>query len=263
MGIEDLSFVFKFLFHPVAPSHLSPEKEQRLMRSDFIHVDLRGMDLTTPPIIFYQHTTEIESLDVSNNGDIFLPLEFIESTIKLTSLRMVNIRASRFPANITEADKLVSLELQRNFIGRIPNSIFQLSNLTILNLQCNELDRLPKGFGQLKNLQLLDASSNRFVHYPEVVNECTNLLQVNLSYNKIHSLPISINNLTKLAKMNLSHNKLTEINDLSGMKNLRTLNLQHNRIASIKTDASNLQNLFLTGNRISSFCDVLPKLYQR
>lgn len=260
MGIEDLSFVFKFLFHPVAPSHLSPEKEQRLMRSDFIHVDLRGMDLTTPPIIFYQHTTEIESLDVSNNGDIFLPLEFIESTIKLTSLRMVNIRASRFPANITEADKLVSLELQRNFIGRIPNSIFQLSNLTILNLQCNELDRLPKGFGQLKNLQLLDASSNRFVHYPEVVNECTNLLQVNLSYNKIHSLPISINNLTKLAKMNLSHNKLTEINDLSGMKNLRTLNLQHNRIASIKTDASNLQNLFLTGNRISSFCDVLPKL---
>lgn len=260
MGIEDLSFVFKFLFHPVAPSHLSPEKEQRLMRSDFIHVDLRGMDLTTPPIIFYQHTTEIESLDVSNNGDIFLPLEFIESTIKLTSLRMVNIRASRFPSNITEANKLVSLELQRNFIGKIPNSVCQLANLTILNLQCNELDRLPKGFGQLKSLQLLDASSNRFVHYPEVVNDCTNLLQVNLSYNKIHSLPSSINNLIKLAKMNLSHNKLTEINDLSGMKNLRTLNLQHNRIASIKTDASNLQNLFLTGNRISSFCDVLPKL---
>lgn len=260
MGIEDLSFVFKFLFHPVAPSHLTPEQEQRLMRSDFIHVDLRGMDLTTPPIIFYQHTADIESLDVSNNADIFLPLEFIESTIKLTSLRMVNIRASRFPANITEASKLVSLELQRNFIRKIPNSIMKLSNLTILNLQCNELDRLPKGFGQLKNLQLLDLSSNRFVHYPEILNNCTNLLQINLSYNKISALPKSVNQLFKLAKMNLSHNKLTEINDLSGMKSLRTLNLQHNRIGSIKTCASNLQNLFLTDNRISNFNDILPKL---
>ena len=74
MGIEDLSFVFKFLFHPVTPSHFTPEQEQRIMRSEFVHVDLRNMDLTTPPIIFYQHTSEIESLDVSNNANIFLSL---------------------------------------------------------------------------------------------------------------------------------------------------------------------------------------------
>ncbi|QLG70596.1 hypothetical protein HG535_0A05370 [Zygotorulaspora mrakii] len=260
MGIEDLSFVFKFLFHPVAPSHLTAEQEQRLMRSDFIHVDLRAMDLTTPPIIFYQHTSEIESLDVSNNADIFLPLEFIESAIKLSSLRMVNIRASRFPSNVTEVYKLVSLELQRNFIRKVPSSISNLKNLTILNLQCNELDKLPKGFGQLGSLQLLDLSSNRFVHYPEVINSCTNLLQVNLSNNKIYTLPASVNKLKKLAKMNLSHNKLTSIADLSDMKNLRTLNLKHNRITTIKTSATNLQNLFLTDNRISDFDDNLPKL---
>lgn len=260
MGIEDLSFVFKFLFHPVAPSHLTTEQEQRLMRSDFVHVDLRGMDLTTPPIVFYQHTSEIESLDVSNNADIFLPLEFIETAIKLSSLRMVNIRASRFPLNITEVYKLISLELQRNFIRKVPSTIFKLNNLTILNLQCNELDKLPRGFGRLNSLQLLDLSSNRFVHYPEVINSCTNLLQVNLSYNKIHTLPASMNQLTKLAKMNLSHNKLTSIKDLPGMKNLRTLNLKHNRITTIKTGAKNLQNLFLTDNRISDFDDNLPKL---
>lgn len=150
MGIEDLSFVFKFLFHPVTPSHFTPEQEQRIMRSEFVHVDLRNMDLTTPPIIFYQHTSEIESLDVSNNANIFLPLEFIESSIKLLSLRMVNIRASKFPSNITKAYKLVSLELQRNFIRKVPNSIMKLSNLTILNLQCNELESLPAGFVELK-----------------------------------------------------------------------------------------------------------------
>ena len=260
IGVEDLSFVFKFVFHPVTPSHFTPEQEQRLLRSDFVHVDLRNMELTTPPIIFYQHTSEIESLDVSNNADIFLPLEFIESSIKLLSLRMVNVRASKFPVNITEAYKLVSLELQRNFIKKIPGSISMLSNLTILNMQCNELDKLPAGFSQLKNLQLLDLSSNRFITYPEVINECTNLLQIDLSYNKIYELPSSINQLEKLAKVNLSHNKLTTIGDLSSLKNLRTLNLRHNRIGSIITNAPNLQNLFLSDNRISNFEDVLPKL---
>lgn len=260
IGIEDLSFVFKFVFHPVTPSHFTAEQEQRLLRSDFVHVDLRNMDLTTPPIIFYQHTSEIESLDVSNNANIFLPLEFIESAIKLLSLRMVNVRASKFPVNITEAYKLVSLELQRNFIKKVPSSISKLGNLTILNLQCNELDKLPNGFSQLKNLQLLDLSSNRFVHYPEVINQCTNLLQIDLSYNKIHRVPSSINQLVKLAKINLSHNKLTSINDLSEMKNLRTLNLRHNRVSIVKTNAPNLQNLFLTSNRISNFEENLPKL---
>lgn len=260
IGIEDLSFVFKFLFHPVQPSHFTPEQEQRLLRSDFVHVDLRNMNLTTPPIIFYQHTSEIESLDVSNNANIFLPLEFIESSIKLMSLRMVNVRASRFPVNLTEAYKLVSLELQRNFIKKVPRAVSKLGNLTILNLQCNELERLPHSFGQLKNLQLLDLSSNKFIFYPDVINECTNLLQIDLSYNKIYNIPQSINQLTKLAKINLSHNKLTDIQSLSQMKNLRTLNVRYNRITSVKTVAPNLQNLFLTENRISNFEDKLPKL---
>ncbi|CCE65849.1 hypothetical protein TPHA_0N00680 [Tetrapisispora phaffii CBS 4417] len=260
IGIEDLSFVFKFHIHPVAPSHLNAEQEQRLMRSDFVHVDLRRINLTTPPIIFYQHTSEIESLDVSNNSNIFLPLEFIESALNLSSLRMVNLRASKFPANVTEAYKLVSLELQRNFIKKVPTSISNLINLTILNLQCNSLEKLPKGFTKLKNLQLLDLSSNNFVEYPEVVNGCTNLLQMDMSYNKMYSLPNSMNQLIKIAKINFSHNKLTAVGDLSGMKCLRTLNLSNNRITVIKTNASNLQNLMLSDNRISTFDDTLPKL---
>lgn len=260
LGIEDLSYVFNFIFHPVATSHLTYEEEQKLTRGDFVHVDLRSMNLTTPPIIFYQYTPNIESLDVSNNANIFLPLDFIESATRLSSLRMVNIRASRFPANITEAHILVSLDLERNFIKRIPPSISNLSELTILNLQCNELDRLPTGFTELKNLRLLDISSNNFVQYPEVINHCTNLLQVDLSYNKIQSLPASINQLTKLAKMNLSNNKLTHIGNLSGMVNLRTLNLKFNRITSMASENPNLQNLSLSNNRMSVLDDRIPKL---
>ncbi|SCV03528.1 LAMI_0H08878g1_1 [Lachancea mirantina] len=260
MGIEDLSFVFKFIFHPVATSHLTYEQEQRLSRGDFAHVDLRTMNLTIPPIIFYQYTSNIESLDVSNNANIFLPLDFIESAIKLSSLRMVNIRASRFPPNITEAYKLVSLDLERNFIKRVPNAISNLANLTILNLQCNELERLPNGFTSLKNLQLLDVSSNKFSQFPEVICHCTSLLQIDLSYNKIPNVPPSVNGLVKLAKMNLSNNRITQLADLVGMTNLRTLNLKHNRINSVKLNAPNLQNLFLSDNRISVFDDKLLRL---
>lgn len=260
MGIEDLSFVFNFKFHPVATSQLSIEQQQRLSKSDFIHVDLRNMELTTPPIIFYQHTSEIESLDVSNNANIFLPSDFVESSTKLSSLRMVNVRASRFPVNITEFRNLVSLDLERNFIKRIPESISNLINLTILNLQCNQLEKLPLSFRKLKNLQLLDISSNMFTTYPEVMNNCTNLLQVDLSYNKIRALPESMNQLNKLAKMNLSNNRIESISDLSGMTNLRTLNIKNNRIVNIQSNAQNLQNLFLTSNRITVCEDFLPKL---
>ncbi|SCU96812.1 LANO_0E14422g1_1 [Lachancea nothofagi CBS 11611] len=260
MGIEDLSYVFNFVFHPVATSQLTTEQEQRLSRGGFVHVDLRNMNLTTPPIIFYQYTPNIESLDCSNSANIFLPLDFIESAIKLSSLRMVNIRASRFPLNITEAHKLVSLDLERNFIKRIPPSISNLGELTMLNLQCNELDRLPAGFTELKNLRLLDISSNNFSKFPEVITNCTNLLQVDLSYNKIQSIPESVNQLTKLAKMNLAQNKLTDVGDLSGMSNLRTLNLKHNRITTLRLNNGNLQNLALSNNRISVFDDKLSKL---
>ncbi|SCU85851.1 LADA_0D10220g1_1 [Lachancea dasiensis] len=260
LGIDDLSYVFNFVFHPIATSHLTYEQGQMLSRGDFVHVDLRSLNLTTPPIIFYQHTPNIESLDCSNNANIFLPLDFIESAIKLSSLRMVNIRASRFPLNITEAEKLVSLDLERNFIKKIPPSISKLSELTILNVQCNELDRLPLGFAELKNLRLLDISSNNFSKFPEVICSCTNLLQIDLSYNKIESLPDSLNQLTKVAKINLARNKLSYIGNLSGMINLRTLNLKYNRITSLKMNNSSLQNLAISNNRISVFDDKLSKL---
>ena len=170
IGIDDLSFVFNFPFNPVHSSHFTLEEEEGLVRSNFVHVDLRNINLTTVPIIFYQHTPEIDNLDVSNNANIFLPLKFIENSIELMILRMVNVRASRLLVNLTEACKLVSLELQRNFIKKVPRTISKSGILTILNLQFIELERLPHLFWLLKNLQLLDISSNKSIFYLEVIN---------------------------------------------------------------------------------------------
>ncbi|XBW36031.1 hypothetical protein QEN19_001606 [Hanseniaspora menglaensis] len=261
LGIEDLSFVFQFLFHPVITSQLSREKEELILkRGDFIHADLRDMDLSRPPIIFYQRANEIESLDLSSNANSFLPLDFIEAATSLTSIRMVNLRASKFPQNITNVATLVSLELSRNFIKRIPDSISSLKNLTILNLQCNKLYDLPQSFSKLQHLQLLDLSSNHFTIYPEVINYCLNLLQIDLSSNRIESLPNSINNLTKLAKLNLSSNNFESIQNLSSMTNLRTINLKDNQISFFSASSKTLQYIYLSGNKISSFADFLPNL---
>ena len=261
LGIEDLSFVFQFLMHPVLTSQLSKEKEDLILkRGDFVHVDLRDMDLSRPPIIFYQKAGDIESLDLSSNANSFLPLDFIESATSLSSLRMVNVRASKFPQNITHVNTLVSLELSRNFIKSIPGSISMLKNLTILNLQSNRLTSLPEGFGSLVHLQLLDLSSNLFTEYPEVINKCTSLLQVDLSSNRIYQIPQTINKLKKLAKLNLAYNNLTIIPNLKDMSNLRTINLKDNLIHSFKASSKSLQYIYLSDNRISEFEDELPNL---
>ncbi|CCH60410.1 hypothetical protein TBLA_0C06140 [Henningerozyma blattae CBS 6284] len=260
LGMEDMSFVFRFEFHPALLSYRISEKERRMLRSDFTQVNLRTLNLITPPIIFFEHCPEIETIDVSNNPNILLPSSFVKAAIKLSSLRMVNIRASHFPPNITEARKLVSLELQRNFIKTVPESIKNFTTLTILNLQCNKLENLPDTFSSLQTLQLLDLSSNRFIDYPSVINDCRNLLQLDLSYNKIHSIPQSINQLTKLVKLNLRNNKIHEVGDLSKLNNLRTINLRNNRIVNVESNAPHVQNIVLIGNRISFFKDTLPNL---
>ena len=261
LGMDDLSFVFQFTFHPLISSQLSVEQESNLMRrGDFVRADLRDMNLTRPPIVFYQQAGDIESMDVSNNANMVLPLDFVESAISLSSIRMVNIRASQFPPNLCEVNKLVTLELSRNLIKRIPQQISKLENLSILNLQCNKLERLPQGFANLRHLQILDLSSNKFTAFPDIICECTSLLQIDLSNNRIQSIPQHINNLTKVAKINISNNRLRKVSDLSQMRNLRTLTIRYNFISVFKTNCESLQNIYVTGNKISVFDDTVPSL---
>lgn len=253
IGRFDLSYLFKFILHHDILKQLGPAEEEHINR-DLVHVNLKSKDLQKIPALCY--SSKVQSLDVSNNGDISLPSDFFQTPgSQLSSLRMVNIRAKSFPQNVVYARELVSLDLERNFIKSIPANISFLKNLSILTLNCNKLSSLPD---LPANLKILDLSSNEFEIYPESVNKLTNLLQLDLSYNKLKVLPESINNLTSIKKVNMSSNQLTRIN--IKLQNLRTLNLRHNDISVISLQDSNVENLYLTNNNISNIADPLISL---
>ncbi|CEP22549.1 CYR1 [Cyberlindnera jadinii] len=253
IGRFDLTYLFKFILHHDVLKQLTPTEEEAIGR-DLVHVNLKSKDLQKIPALCY--SSKVQSLDVSNNGDITLPLDFFQmSNSQLSSLRMVNIRAKYFPQNVVYARELVSLDLERNFITSIPENISFLKNLSILNMSCNKLSYLPD---LPESLKILDLSSNEFEEYPESVNKLTNLLQLDLSYNKLRTLPESINNLKSIKKINISSNYLTKVE--IRLTNLRALNLRHNDIFSIRLPGSNVENLYLSNNNISNISDPLRSL---
>lgn len=253
LGRFDLSYLFKFILHHDVLKQLTPSEEEHISR-DLVHVNLTSKDLQKIPALCY--SSKVQSLDVSNNGDITLPLDFFQmSDAQLSNLRMVNIRTKVFPPNVVHAKELGKLDLEQNFISMIPENVSMLKNLTALNLKCNRLTSLPK---LPSNLKILDISSNDFSTYPETINDLKSLLQVDLSYNKITKLPTSINKLTSVKKFLLSSNYLTEI-DIN-LPNVKTLNLKHNAITNIELHDSNVELLYLTNNFISNLAGTFLSL---
>lgn len=254
VGRDDLSYLFRFILHHDILKQLSPPEEEYISR-DLVHVNLKSKDLQKIPALCY--SSKVQSLDVSNNGDITLPSDFFQTgDSQLSSLRMVNIRAKNFPPNIVYGKELISLDLERNFISVIPDNISLLKSLSILTLRCNKIRELPANLPQ--TLKILDISSNDFETFPESVNNLPNLLQLDISYNKLKTLPSSINNLKSIKKINLSSNSL-KIVDIN-LKNLRTLNLKYNEILELHLNDCNIENLYLTDNKISNITDPLNSL---
>lgn len=263
IGREDLSFVCKFVVENMILRNLTHEEESVLSK-DYVDVNISRLNLKTIPIIFHQHTYEIEKLNVADNPAIYIPLDFIQSCTNLSSIDFSRNGCSKFPVNFLEATGLTRLVMEANFLDELPARFSHLKQLEYLKLNSNQLYYLPKTFGRLVNLLTLNLSSNYFQEYPECINELVNLQELDMSYNDLSSVPDSIACLTKLTKLNLSTNKLSKRIPESFKKlvNLKRLDLRYNRISNVDVLGSlpNLEVVYASKNNISAFSDKMESL---
>lgn len=258
IGSEDLSYICKFVVENVYLRSLTHEEEVMLSK-DYVNVDISGLNLKNIPIIFHQHTYEIESLNVADNPAIYIPLDFIQSCSYLNSLTFARNGCSKFPSNFLEARSLKYLDMEKNFLDELPQKFGHLKALKHLKLNSNQLNSLPKSFLKLQNLETLNLSSNYFNSYPDPISDLVNLKDLDLSYNDLSSLPRSISNLTKLSKLNLCTNKLSR-----GLPKffeefvcLKRLDIRYNYITDIDVLGSlpKLEAVYASKNYISRFSD--------
>lgn len=263
IGREEMSFVCRFVVKVIHFRKLTHDEEVMLARN-YVDVDISGLDLMNIPVLFHQHTYEIEKLNVSDNPAIYLPIDFIQACKNLKKLNFSRNGCSKFPINILEATQLTHLSLDINFIDEIPHGIGLLQSLTTLKLNSNQLSHLPKSFGKLKALKVLNLSSNFFETYPVAVNELTNLIDLDLSYNDLTELPDSIGQLINLSKLNLCSNILSPAlpQCMSNLQNLRRLDVRYNELSNVEVLGTlpNLEMLCASKNNISKCSDQMLNL---
>lgn len=263
IGREDLSYICKFVVENIYLRSLTHEEEIMLSK-DYVDVNISNSDLKNIPIIFHQHTYEIEKLNVSDNPSIYIPLDFIQSCTNLTSIIFSRNGCSKFPINFLEAKQLTHLDMEKNFLDDLPSKINHLRNLTHLKLNSNQLFSLPKSFGKLQNLVSLNLSSNYFEAYPEAISELSNLADLDLSYNDLSYLPESIGRLSQLVKLNVSTNKLSKTLPpyISNLVMLKRFDLRYNKLTNVDVLGSlpNLEVLYASKNNISTFNDEMESL---
>lgn len=264
IGRGDMLSIYRFVIENILLRSLGHE-EQTTTAKNYVDVQISGLGLKTIPIIFHQHTFEIEKLDVSHNPAMYIPLDFIQSCSNLNTIDFLYNGCSRFPHNFLAAlALLLSLNMSNNFLADIPARFAHLLNLRTLKLNLNQLHTLHSNFGKLKNLTTLNLSLNYFEVYPECINDLTALQDLDLSYNDLKGLPTSIGKLTKLTKLNLCSNKLQgslppALKRLGGLKRL---DIRYNLITNIDVLGllPNLEVLYASKNDISQFSDKMESL---
>ena len=263
IGRGDLSYVCRFVVENIYLRNLTHEEEIKLSKN-YVDVNISSLNLKNIPIIFHQHTYEIEKLNVSENPSIYIPLDFIQSCTNLTVINSSRNGFSKFPINFLEATHLTELNLEMNFLDDLPSKINALSNLTHLKLNSNQLTLVPKSFGQLSNLVSLNLSSNYFNRYPEPINNLEKLVELDLSYNDLAYIPNSIANLKNLQKLNLCTNKLSKAlpDCFKYLQSLKRLDVRYNEITNVDVlgQLSSLEVLYASKNYISGFNDQMVNL---
>ncbi|KAI9255443.1 hypothetical protein EDC94DRAFT_696535 [Helicostylum pulchrum] len=274
VGREDNSYLFRFTFGPNVTHTVTEEEEFGAYR----RVDLQSKNLLTIPIFLYKYASRINSLDLSRNLLIEIPVDFVQMCKSLKQLWLTNNDYNVLPLSIRYIPNLEHLNVSGNHIKDLdPAHLEELQTLRTLRAYNNRLTNLPSSFSTFKHLTILFISNNSFTKFPQVICEISSLAYLDISFNKITSFPDEICNLTqlvglfatanrltgrlppsfskleKLQELDLRQNQITDLDEIYLLPKLEVISVDYNAISVVNYNFKNLRQLKMSKNHLTQF----------
>lgn len=162
-----------------------------------------------------------------------LPLDFIQSCVSLTELRLSQMALKKVPTNVRAALSLTRLDISSNRIADLDDAHLEnIPSLRTLHAQNNRMERLPWHFPRV--LTALNISHNKFCTLPKVVCQLENLRDLDISFNSMYDLPEELGLLRKLEHLVMVGNHISQIPlQAAELVSLRRLDCRRNRIVDL------------------------------
>ena len=259
LGREDHGYLCRFTFLPSKMSgYSSLERDPGFNKMQrFNHIDLSGRNLITIPIMLYQKSPEIITLNLSRNLTLDIPKDFVQGCSNLREIKYTSNEAWSLPPSLALATKLTTLDVSNNRLESLEKAeLYKLAGLLSLKLSNNMLTSVPSYFGQYRALRSLNLSSNSLTEFPPALRDLTTLVDLDISFNSISSLG-DIHHLTNLERLWATNNRLSGPFDasFSSLVNLREIDARFNSISNIDvvSQLPKLEALMLGHNGVSQF----------
>ncbi|XP_066929100.1 malignant fibrous histiocytoma-amplified sequence 1 homolog [Clytia hemisphaerica] len=146
------------------------------------------------------------------------------------------------------------------------DKIDKLSHVNVLSLSKNQFSSgdgivyLPPSFSRLESIKELDLRGNPLKTFPEVILNLQELCTLNMADCQLEDVPRNITRLTKLKKLLLENNQIKLQNVVLDFPNLEQLYLTNNKISDISgIQMKSLLNLDVCENFIDQIPDVLTE----
>ena len=214
----------------------------------------------------FENIKHLNTLSIINSKLTEIPA----SLQKLENLFAVNLDGNEitsFPAELAKSwQKLVSLSMRNTKLQSLPAEIFSMKKVSTFDFRNNpDLSSLPETRGEgvalagflldgcgftsipaiaaTEGIRMLSLADNKITSVSN--NELSTTLQcLILDGNPLSAAPVI--NHEKLMELSLDNCGLTEIPDVSGLPNLRSLYVAKNHIQEVKADAFTKCKMFST-----------------
>ena len=249
LGLNKLSALHKHLFSGLVNLiTLKLDHNNLSVLPKGVFNDLKTLDYLTLwqnhlkqlPYNLFWELRNLTTLDLDNNELTILPKLLFRGLTNLKILYLQTVEIILLDENLfNETNKLTHLHLAYNSLTYLPNHIFQgLHYLKILNIGPNNLLSVPYDiFWENNSLEYLTLNYNKLQVLSRLIFHTLKKLQIlHLDNNQLSTLDFHIFQETiNLRILDLSGNMLSNIPDMSNLKQLVFLNLKDNTLIEVVT----------------------------